>query len=39
MGLDPKEPTLDMCGLLEDNGIKVLLLGEKSDASRRRHGL
>jgi Zn-dependent peptidase ImmA (M78 family)/DNA-binding XRE family transcriptional regulator len=32
MGLDPKEPIRDICGLLEDNGIKVLLLGKKSDA-------
>ena len=30
--LDPKEPIRDICGLLEDNGIKVLLLDKKSDA-------
>lgn len=32
MDLDPKEPIRDICGLLEDNGIKVLLLDKKSDA-------
>jgi Zn-dependent peptidase ImmA (M78 family)/transcriptional regulator with XRE-family HTH domain len=32
MGLDDKEPIRDICGLLEDNGIKVLLLDKKSDA-------
>jgi Zn-dependent peptidase ImmA (M78 family)/DNA-binding XRE family transcriptional regulator len=31
MGLDVKEPIRDICGLLEDNGIKVLLLDKKSD--------
>ncbi|HEX7423494.1 MAG TPA: XRE family transcriptional regulator [Terriglobales bacterium] len=32
MGLDPKEPIRDICGLLGDHGIKVLLLDKKSDA-------
>jgi Zn-dependent peptidase ImmA (M78 family)/DNA-binding XRE family transcriptional regulator len=32
MGLDAKEPIRDICGLLEDHGIKVLLLDKKSDA-------
>ena len=32
IGLGPKEPIRDICGLLEDNGIKVLLLDKKSDA-------
>ena len=32
MCLDAKEPIRDICGLLEDNGIKVLLLDKKSDA-------
>jgi Zn-dependent peptidase ImmA (M78 family)/DNA-binding XRE family transcriptional regulator len=32
IGLSPKEPIRDICGLLEDNGIKVLLLDKKSDA-------
>jgi len=32
IGLRPKEPIRDICGLLEDNGIKVLLLDKKSDA-------
>ena len=26
VGLDPREPIRDICGLLEDNGVKVLLL-------------
>jgi len=32
IGLGPKDPIRDICGLLEDNGIKVLLLDKKSDA-------
>ena len=32
MGLDREEPIRDICGLLEDNGIKVLLLDKKSAA-------
>ena len=32
LGLDPKEAVRDVCGLLEDNGVKVLLLDKKTDA-------
>jgi Zn-dependent peptidase ImmA (M78 family)/DNA-binding XRE family transcriptional regulator len=32
MGLDAKESIRDICGLLEDHGVKVLLLDKKSDA-------
>jgi Zn-dependent peptidase ImmA (M78 family)/DNA-binding XRE family transcriptional regulator len=32
MGLDAKAPIRDICGLLEDHGVKVLLLDKKSDA-------
>lgn len=28
----PTEPVLDICGLLEENGVKVLLLDKKSDS-------
>ena len=30
--LDPKEAVRDVCGLLEDNGVRVLLLDKKTDA-------
>ena len=30
--LGPREPIRDICGLLEDNGVKVLLLDKKSDS-------
>lgn len=32
LGLDRKEAVRDICGLLEDNGVKVLLLEKKTDA-------
>lgn len=31
-GLGPKEPVRDICGLLEKNGVKLLLLGTKRDS-------
>ena len=31
-GLDPDDPVRDICGLLEDNGVKVLLLETKRDS-------
>ncbi|MEX2516642.1 MAG: ImmA/IrrE family metallo-endopeptidase [Gammaproteobacteria bacterium] len=32
LGLGEKEPVRDICGLLEDNGVKVLLLKKATDA-------
>ena len=32
IGLDPGEPVRDICGLLENNGVKLLLLNKKSDS-------
>ena len=32
LGLDEKEAVRDVCGLLEDNGVKILLLDKKTDA-------
>lgn len=32
LGLDKKEAVRDVCGLLEDNGVKLLLLNKKTDA-------
>ncbi len=32
LGLDRKEPIRDICGFLEDNSIKVLLLAKKTDS-------
>ncbi len=32
LNLNPKEATRDICGLLEDNGVKVLLLKKATDA-------
>ncbi len=32
IGLGPHEPIRDVCGLLEDRGVKVLLLDKKSDS-------
>ena len=32
VGLGPREPVRDICGLLEDNGVKVLLLDKPRDS-------
>ncbi len=32
IGFGPEEPVRDICGLLEDNGVKLLLLEKKSDS-------
>jgi Zn-dependent peptidase ImmA (M78 family)/transcriptional regulator with XRE-family HTH domain len=32
VGLGPEEPVRDVCGLLEENGVKLLLLEKKSDS-------
>ncbi len=32
VGLGPEEPVRDICGLLEENGVKLLLLEKKSDS-------
>ena len=32
LGLDPREAVRDVCGLLEDNGVKILLLDKNTDA-------
>jgi len=32
VGIGPEEPVRDICGLLEHNGVKLLLLEKKSDA-------
>ena len=32
MGLRPREPVRDICGLLEENGVKLLLLATKRDS-------
>lgn len=32
VGLGPEEPVRDLCGLLEENGVKLLLLEKKSDS-------
>ena len=32
IGLRPEEPVRDICGLLESNGVKLLLLDKKSDS-------
>lgn len=32
VGLRPEEPVRDVCGLLEENGVKLLLLEKKSDS-------
>ena len=32
VGLGPEEPVRDICGLLEENGVKLLLLKKKSDS-------
>ena len=32
IGLGPEEPVLDICGLLESSGVKLLFLDKKSDA-------
>lgn len=32
VGIGPEEPVRDICGLLEENGVKLLLLEKKSDS-------